>query len=205
MSVRSFDAMPLGSSTFMTVGEADPKIWGHPLILEAMYRGTKPAEMMRQHYNRGTSMFFQERHEAALYDFQYFDFLVQRLGCTPKWIKSQKPEAIGDDAQHIANGYLNYASTLMRLGKPAEAIPNLTTSWEYHPGHVNVAINLGILSEEVAKDMQQARRWYEDELKFHPDNTKARQRLDSLPKVSAEPKTKYIPEPVRRLIKYLRS
>ena len=189
--VRGFDSMPPGSTALMSVGEADPRIWGHPLILEAIYRGAKPLDMLMHHYNRGTAMFTQGRYEAALYDFQYFDHLVNRLGFTPAWLKSLRQEA-GDTGQRISTGYLNYGATLQRLGRPIEAISILVKASSYDPSQKLVRSNLGIIFEEVLRDMPMARNLYKQELALHPDNATARVHLNGLPKISAGPGRSYL-------------
>src|SRR5579872_3529291 len=140
--VADVDSVKPGGKIRIFEGETDPAFWNDPRVIEASQRAAEPARMLVEHYNRGTVMLLAGRHEDALYDLRYVEFLVNRLSLTPESIDTKvEDETTQTFRELLGNAFNNYGYTLLQLGRAEQALPYLEQALEFNPDVYNASNN----------------------------------------------------------------
>lgn len=134
--VDDIDAFKPGGTIRILTGEADPRIYNNPLVIESLSRAGDPYQSMFEHYNRSVRMGQEDRYEDALYDLDYTIMLMlDKLDLTPEFVKGmESPQAKRFFQNFGASVFSNTADALIHLNKPKETLRIvLPQARKFHP------------------------------------------------------------------------
>ncbi len=178
--VEDVDSVRVDGTIRIFESEADPQVWNHPLISEALDRAKKPYEAMIQHAARAQTMMLQGRYEDALYDFEYFRQITTKHGLTPEIIQATQPDQERQTLQEVFGGtFNNFGWTLMQVGQYEDALTLLHQTLQYNPNQIFTNNNLADCFRTLGHP-EMARAHYQKELEINPTHPTAQQSLTSL-------------------------
>lgn len=158
-------------------GEAEPNLYNHPLVMEAMVRAARPGEAFLSHSKRGANMVNLRRYQDAAYDFQYAEFLADRMGFKVGRVRRMAPEVRQHLNSPLGDIFGRFGFTLMALNLPEQARPRLERALGHSPRQEYVNHNLGQCLRVLGEPTDLVAKYYRRELKLNPAHPTAAQDL----------------------------
>lgn len=178
--VSDVDAVAPGGTIRIFTGEADPRVYNHPLVLEAMIRAVKPIEALLAHSRRAMNMVSLHRSQDAVYDFQYAEALTDRLGLAVTEVRKLKSDAKKSLQEPLGDMFGRFGFSLMAIGRYEEAKPRLEKALSYNPKQPYVNHNLGGCLRILGSENDLVAKYYKREIRINPKHPVAAQDLASL-------------------------
>jgi tetratricopeptide (TPR) repeat protein len=174
------DSVAPGGTITIFTGEAEPNLYNHPLVMEAMARAARSADAFSEHSKRGARMVGLRRYQDAVYDFQYAEFLADRMGFKVGKVRRMAPEVREHLNPPLGDMFGRFGFTLMVLGQLEQARPRLVRALGHNPRQNFVNGNLAGCLRMLGEPAELVAKYYQKELRINPSHPTVAEDLASI-------------------------